>query len=80
MKKNLFKDLFIYEKRNTFIQILIYLKYKILGNDMGECKVPDSVIDSFSRLFLPDIQAFFETEEGLKSYEEWKADKQKSKA
>lgn len=79
MKKNLFENLFIYEKRNTFIQILIYLKYKILGNDMGECKVPDSVIDSFSRLFLPDIQAFFETEEGLKAYEEWKADKQKSK-
>ena len=79
MKKNLFENLFIYEKRNTFIQILIYLKYKILGNDMGECKVPDSVIDSLSRLFLPDIQAFFETEEGLKAYEEWKADKQKPK-
>lgn len=72
------KNLFIYEKRNTFIQILIYLKYKILGNDMGECKVPDSVIDSFSRLFLPDIQAFFETEEGLKAYEEWKAEKPKA--
>ena len=61
MKKNLFKNLFIYEKGNTFIRFLIYLKYKILGNDMGECKVPDSVIDSFSRLFLPDIQAFFES-------------------
>lgn len=72
------KNLFIYEKRNTFIQILIYLKYKILGNDMGECKVPDSVIDSFSRLFLPDIQAFFETEEGLKAYEEWRAEKPKA--
>ena len=80
MKKNLFKNLFIYEKRNTYIRILIYLKYKILENDMGECKVPDSVIDSFSRLFLPDIQAFFETEEGLKAYEEWKANKQKNKA
>ena len=80
MKKNLFKDLFIYEKGNAFIQFLIYLKYKILGNDMGECKVPDSVIDSFSRLFLPDIQAFFETEEGLMAFEEWKSDKQKNKA
>ena len=80
MKKILFKNLFIYEKGNTFIRFLIYLKYKILGNDMGECKVPDSVIDSFSRLFLPDIQAFFETEEGLKAYEEWKSDKQKTKA
>jgi len=80
MKKNLFKNLFIYEKGNTFIRFLIYLKHKILGNDMGECKVPDSVIDSFSRLFLPDIQAFFETEEGLKAYEEWKSDKQKNKA
>ena len=60
------------------IRFLIYLKHKILGNDMGECKVPDSVIDSFSRLFLPDIQAFFETEEGLKAYEEWKAEKPKA--
>ena len=47
---------------------------------MGECKVPDSVIDSISRLVLPDIQAFFETEEGLKAYEEWKANKKKTKA
>ena len=78
MKKNLFEDLFIYEKGNTVIRFLIYLNYKILGNDMGECKVPDSVIDSFSRLFLPDIQAFFETEEGLKAYEEWKAEKPKA--
>ena len=77
MKKRLYKDLLIYETGNTFTKFLIYLKYKILGNDMGECKVPDSVIDSFSRLFLPDIQAFFETEEGLKAYEEWKANKQK---
>ena len=78
MKKNLFKNLFIYEKGTTFIRFLIYLKYKILGNDMGECKVPDSVIDSFSRLFLPDIQAFFETEEGLKAYEEWNVEKPKA--
>ena len=80
MKKRLYRDLFIYETGNTFIKFLIYLKHKILGNDMGECKVPDSVIDSLSRLFLPDIQAFFETEEGLKAYEEWKSDKQKTKA
>lgn len=75
MKKRLYRNLFIYEKGNTFTKILIYLKYKVLGNDIGECKVPDSVIDSISRLVLPDIQAFFETEEGLKAYEEWKAKK-----
>ena len=78
MKKNLFKKLFIYVTENTLIKFLIYLKYEVLGDDKGECKVPDSVIDSFSRLFLPDIQAFFESEEGLKAYEEWKAEKPKA--
>ncbi len=78
MQKRLYRNLFIYETGNTFIKFLIYLKYKVLGNDIGECKVPDSVIDSISRLVLPDIQAFFETEEGLKAYEEWKAKKQKA--
>ena len=47
--------------------------------ERGECNVPDSVIDSISRLVLPDIQAFFETEEGLKAYEEWKEKTLKTK-
>ncbi len=78
MQKRLYRNLFIYETGNTFIKFLIYLKYKVLGNDIGECKVPDSVIDSISRLVLPNIQAFFESEEGLKAYEEWKAKKPKA--
>ena len=78
MKKNLFKKLFIYVTENTLIKFLIYLKYEVLGDDKGECKVPDSVIDSISRLILPDIQAFFESEKGLKAYEEWKAEKPKA--
>ncbi len=78
-EKNLYRDLLIYETGSTFMRFLIYVKHKILKSEKGECKVPDSVIDSISRLVLPDIQVFFETEEGLKAYEEWKADKQKSK-
>lgn len=38
--------------------------------------IPKRELEALARCFLPDIQAFFESEEGRKEYEEW----QKSKA
>lgn len=38
--------------------------------------IPKHELEALARCFLPDIQAFFESEEGRKEYEEW----QKSKA
>jgi hypothetical protein ELI_0999 len=35
--------------------------------------VPDYEIDSLARALLPAIQALFETEEGKREFEEWKA-------
>lgn len=35
--------------------------------------IPDDVLESLARCFLPDIIAFYETEEGQKYFEEWKA-------
>lgn len=37
---------------------------------------PKSELETLARCFLPSIQAFFETEEGKKEYEEWKADQE----
>lgn len=37
--------------------------------------IPDDVLESLARCFLPDIIAFYETEEGQKYFEEWKAQK-----
>ena len=41
-------------------------------------KMPKSVIDSLARTFLPDIIAFFESEEGKREYEEWLKQKKKT--
>lgn len=42
----------------------------------GRWDIPDYELEALARCFIPDIQAFFESEEGRKEYEEW----QKSKA
>ena len=33
---------------------------------------PDYVIETVARCFWPDIQAFFQSEEGQREFEEWK--------
>ena len=35
-------------------------------------EIPKHEIDSLAKTFLPEIIAFFETEEGKKEFEEWK--------
>ena len=35
-------------------------------------RIPRHEIEALARCFLPDIQAFFESEEGKREYEEWK--------
>ena len=34
--------------------------------------IPRHVLESFARCLLPDIQAFYESEEGQREFEEWK--------
>lgn len=34
--------------------------------------IPKHEIETLARCFLPDIQAFFESEEGKKEYRQWK--------
>lgn len=38
---------------------------------------PDHVIEKVARCLLPDILTYFESEEGQKEFEEWKALKEK---
>lgn len=35
------------------------------------CTIPKEALESFARAILPDIIAFYETEEGNHQYEEW---------
>ena len=39
--------------------------------------IPDFEIDSLARALLPAIQKLFESEEGKREFEEWKAERQK---
>ena len=41
---------------------------------------PDYVIDAVARSLWPDIQAFFESDEGKLEFEKWKAEQEKKKA
>ena len=34
--------------------------------------LPDHVVESIARLILPDIIAYYESEEGQREYAEWK--------
>ena len=40
---------------------------------------PDYVIETVARCLLPDIQAFFESEEGQREFAEWKAEQERKK-
>ena len=40
----------------------------------NKCNIPKQELEILARHFLPQIQAFFETEQGRKEFEEWKAE------
>ena len=44
-------------------------KKKLVNNSV----YPQHVIESIARCLLPDIIAFYETEEGQRQFQEWKA-------
>ena len=37
-----------------------------------EVELPQSIIDSFARFLVPEIQKFYASEQGQKELEEWK--------
>ena len=46
----------------------------------GGWDIPDYEYENLARHFLPQIQAFFESEEGRKEYEEWMVEQATLKA
>lgn len=68
----LWKDIYDYENGNIFKRIKVILKSLLLSKK-ATCNVPHDVIESLAASFLPDIRAFFESEEGKKEFEKWKA-------
>lgn len=47
-------------------------------NDYGT-GIPVHEVDALARVLLPEIQAFFESEEGQREFAEWKAQQEKEK-
>ena len=50
---------------------------ELLKDKHGECDIPDDLIKEIARCLVPDIIAFFETEEAKREFEEWKAKQEK---
>ena len=48
----------------------------LLRDNSGECEFPDDLIKQIARCLVPDIIAFFETEEAKREFEEWKAEQE----
>ena len=53
---------------------------ELLKDKHGECKIPDDLIKEIARCLVPDIIAFFETEEAKREFEEWKLEQEKKLA
>ena len=47
-------------------------------NDYGT-GIPKSTVDALAHVLLPEIQAFFESEEGQREFAEWKAQRDTDK-
>ena len=52
----------------------------LIRDNRGECDIPDEVIKEIARCLVPDIIAFFETEEAKREFEAWKTEQEKKKA
>ena len=42
----------------------------------GDFQIPDEALERLARRILPEIQKFFESDEGKREFEEWKKNKE----
>jgi hypothetical protein len=56
-------------------------RFEVLPRDnRGECDIPDDLIKEIARCLVPNIIAFFETEEAKREFEDWKLEQEKKLA
>ena len=53
---------------------------ELLKDNRGECDIPDDLIKEIARCLVPDIIAFFETEDAKREFKEWKAEQEQKLA
>ena len=51
---------------------------EVLRDNHGECEIPDDLIKEIARCLVPDIIAFFESEEAKREFEAWKLAQEKN--
>ena len=67
-----------YDKFSFLKKLLIRLRFT-WESTRAELALSDEIVESIVDLMLPDIISFFESEEGKKEFEEWKAEQAKKK-
>lgn len=67
-----------FESYNVFRRLYLHL-VRILRDRKGAVGIPKHVLESIVDSMLPDIIAFFETDEGQREFEEWKAEREHGK-
>ena len=45
-----------------------------MSNESNVIQIPQHEIDALARCLLPDLMAFYETEDGQREFEQWKKD------
>ena len=70
------KDIQAYEHGGFWARLRVEMKYTF-REKRAECDVPKSVLQAIVDDMLPDIRAFFESEEGKREFEEWKSNRNK---
>ena len=70
------KDIQAYEHGGFWARLRVQIKYTFRDRS-AECDVPKYVLQAIVDDMMPDIRAFFESEEGKREFEEWKARREK---
>ena len=70
------KDIQEYEHGGFWARLRVQFKYTFRER-RAECNVPKYVLQAIVDDMLPDIRAFFESEEGKREFEEWKSSRNK---
>ncbi len=68
------KDIQAYEHGGFWAHLRVELKYTFRER-RAECNVPKHVLQAIVDDMMPDIRAFFESEEGKREFEEWKRER-----
>ena len=69
------KDIYAYEHGGFWKKWFIEIRY-VFRERRAECNVPKHVLQAIVDDMMPDIRAFFESEEGKREFEEWKRGKE----